>query len=327
MKFLITGGAGYIGSITNLVLRKQGHETVIFDNMGNGHTDAVGDTKLIVGDLRNKEDIASVFEKERFDAVIHFAALALAGESMEKPFEYFHNNIDGGLNLLEAMRMHDCKTIIFSSTCAVYGFPKTLPVTESSPIGPTSVYGASKRNFEDILTWYETVYGIKSAKLRYFNACGATEDGSLGEDHKPETHIIPVALHAAAAGEPFFVFGNDYKTDDGTCVRDYVHVLDLADAHLKAAETVKKTDASLIANLGVGKGYSNLEILHAIERVTGKHMDIRYKERRWGDPDAIYADNTHAKEVLGWTPRFTTVDSIIETAWAWHEKHPTGYGK
>lgn len=325
MKLLITGGAGYIGSITNWLLREQGHETVIFDNMVNGHKEAVGDTKLIIGDLRNKEDIDDVFEAEKFDAVVHFAALALAGESMEKPFEYFHNNIDGGINLLEAMRVHNCKTIIFSSTCAVYGFPKNLPVTEESPIAPASVYGASKRNFEEILEWYEGIYGIHFARLRYFNACGATPDGTLGEDHKSETHIIPVALRAAQEDAPFKVFGNDYKTKDGTCIRDYIHVLDLADAHIKAAEYIVKNNAPLTVNLGVGKGYSNLEILKMIEEVTGKKINIEYQKRRWGDPDAIYADNTLAKKLLGWEPKYHTLSSIIQTAWAWHQKHPKGY--
>ncbi|OGG11294.1 UDP-glucose 4-epimerase GalE [Candidatus Gottesmanbacteria bacterium RBG_13_45_10] len=325
MRFLVTGGAGYIGSITNWLLRSKNHETVIFDNMVNGHKEAVGDTKLIIGDLRSKADIASVFEKEQFDAVIHFAALALAGESMQKPFEYFHNNIDGGLNLLEAMRAHNCKTIIFSSTCAVNGFPKKLPVTEESPIAPASVYGASKRNFEEILEWYEKVYGIRCARLRYFNACGALPDGTLGEDHTPETHIIPVAIKALVAGEPFRVFGNDYHSPDGTCIRDYIHVLDLADAHLKAAEYIAKNNMSLTVNLGVGKGYSNMEILKAVEAVTGKKLKIEYTKRRWGDPDAIYADNTKAKQLLGWQPKYVELTSIIETAWAWHQKHPKGY--
>jgi UDP-glucose 4-epimerase len=325
MKFLVTGGAGYIGSITNWLLRSQGHETVIFDNMINGHKEAVKGSKLIVGDLRNPKDINAAFENGSFDAVIHFAALALAGESMQKPFEYFHNNIDGGLNLLEAMRAHACKTIIFSSTCAVYGFPKTLPVTESSPIAPASVYGASKRNFEEVLDWYEKIHGIKHAKLRYFNACGATPDGRLGEAHTVETHIIPVAIRAANSGKPFSVFGKDYETPDGTCVRDYIHVLDLADAHLKAAEYIAKNGTSLIANLGVGKGYSNMEILHAVEKAVGKSMDIQYKERRWGDPDAIYADNSHAKKLLGWSPHYTDPVSIIKTAWEWHKSHPNGY--
>ncbi len=325
MKLLITGGAGYIGSITNALLRSLGHETVIFDNLTMGHKEAVGDTELIVGDLRKKEDIESVFAKHTFDAVIHFAALTLPGESMQKPYEYFHNNIDGGLNLLEAMRTHGCTCIIFSSTCAVYGFPKQLPVTEQSPIVPTSVYGASKRNFEEILEWYENIHGIHFARLRYFNACGATADGNLGEDHKPETHIIPVALNAVLEQKPFYVFGRDYQTQDGTCIRDYIHVSDLADAHLKAAEYIAKNNTSLTVNLGVGKGYSNMEILTAVEKVTGRKLDIQNKERRWGDPDAIYADNTLAKSILGWTPKYTTPEAIIETAWKWHQSHPKGY--
>jgi UDP-glucose 4-epimerase len=293
--------------------------------MANGHKEAIGDTKLVVGDLRNSKDIDAVFKSESFDAVIHFAALALAGESMEKPFEYFHNNIDGGLNLLEAMRTHECKHIIFSSTCAVYGFPKVLPVTEESPIKPASVYGASKRNFEEILEWYEKIYGIRFARLRYFNACGALPDGSIGEDHQPETHIIPVAIDAITKGKQFFLFGSDYETPDGTCIRDYIHVADLADAHLAAAEYIKKQDVSLTVNLGVGKGYSNMEILQAVETVSGRKLDIQKKDRRWGDPDAIYADNTKAKELLGWEPKYVTPEAIIETAWKWHESHKNGY--
>lgn len=325
MKFLVTGGAGYIGSITNWLLRSQGHETVIFDNMSNGYKKAVSDTRLITGDLRNKEDINNAFENGSFDAVIHFAALALAGESMQKPYEYFHNNIDGGLNLLEAMRLHACKTIIFSSTCAVYGFPETLPVTEKSAIRPASVYGASKWQFEEILDWYDTLYGIKHAKLRYFNASGALRDGSLGENHAVETHIIPVALKAAATGAPFTIFGNDYKTPDGTCVRDYIHVLDLASAHIKAAEYIAKNHSSIAVNLGVGHGYSNMEILKSVENVTGKKLDIRIDSRRAGDPDAIYADNTLAKKLLGWQPEYITPESIIQTAWEWHRAHMSGY--
>lgn len=327
MKFLITGGAGYIGSITNSLLRSKGHETVIFDNMSNGHEKAVLDTKLIVGDLRNRKDIESAMHSDSFDAVIHFAALALAGESMKEPYAYYHNNIDGGLNLLEAMRMVGCKTIIFSSTCAVYGFPKTLPVTEESPIAPASVYGASKRNFEEILDWYEKIHDIKNAKLRYFNACGALPDGSLGEAHGVETHIIPVALNAIVEGKPFTVFGKDYATPDGTCIRDYIHVLDLADAHLKAAEYIAKKSESLTVNLGVGKGISNLEILKAVEHATGKTMDIQYDKRRWGDPDAIYANNAKAKSLLGWEPQYTSAESIIDSAWAWHRNNPNGYQK
>jgi UDP-glucose 4-epimerase len=325
MNILITGGAGYIGSITNWYLKSKGHTTVIFDSMVNGHKEAAGDTKLFVGDLRKKEDIQQVFSTHEFDAVIHFAALALAGESMEKPYEYFFNNIVGGLNLLEAMRGSACKTIIFSSTCAVYGFPKELPVTEASPIAPASAYGASKRNFEEILSWYDSIYHIKHANLRYFNACGALPDGSLGEAHNPETHIIPVAIQHAVEGTEFTLFGNDYKTPDGTCIRDYIHVLDLADAHVKAVDYLLKNSSSFSVNLGVGKGYSNLEILKAVEEVTGKKVTIVEKPRRWGDPDAIYADNTKAKELLGWNPQYTSISSIIQTTWKWQGSHPTGF--
>ena len=326
MNILITGGAGYIGSITNWYLKSKGHRTVIFDNLQNGHKEAIGETELIVGDLRKKEDIQAVFASHQFDAVIHFAALALAGESMEKPYEYYYNNIVGGMHLLEVMREGNCKTIIFSSTCAVYGFPKSLPVTEQSPIAPASVYGASKRNFEEILGWYEKIYGIRYGALRYFNACGALPDGSLGEAHNVETHIIPIALQATQQEHPTFpVFGSDYQTSDGTCIRDYIHVLDLADAHLKAVEVLTGKPDSFAVNLGVGKGYSNLEILHAVEEVTGKKISVVNKPRRWGDPDAIWADNTKAKELLGWTPQYTSIASIIETAWKWHEKHPKGY--
>lgn len=319
MDILITGGAGYIGSITNWYVKSKGHTTVIFDNLENGHKEAVGDTKLIVGDLRNKENVADVFRSQHFDAVIHFAALALAGESMEKPYEYFHNNIVGGLNLLEAMRKSSCKTIIFSSTCAVYGFPDKLPVTEESPIAPVSVYGASKRNFEEILGWYEKIYGFRYANLRYFNACGALPDGSLGEAHAPETHIIPIALSKAETGEPFPLFGTDYKTSDGTCVRDYIHVVDLADAHIKSVDLLLKGNESFSVNLGVGRGYSNREVLKGVEEVTGRKITVMEEPRRWGDPDAIWADNTKAKKLLGWEPRYTTMTSIIETAWKWEQ--------
>ena len=325
MNILITGGAGYIGSITNWFLRSMGHKTVVFDNLVVGHKEAVGVTKLIIGDLRNPEDIKKVFQENRFDAVIHFAALALAPESMEKPYTYFYNNIAGGLHLLEAMREGGCKHIIFSSTCAVYGYPKHLPVTEDEPIAPVSVYGASKRNFEEILTWYDTIYGVKNACLRYFNAAGALPDGSIGEDHKPETHIIPLALKSISSGDPFPLYGKDYDTKDGTCVRDYIHVLDLAEAHMKAVEYIQGKNTSIALNLGVGKGYTNLEIIRAVEEVTGKTMNIHEEKRRWGDPDAIWADSKKGASLLGWKPRYTSPSSIIETAWKWHQNHPHGY--
>jgi UDP-glucose 4-epimerase len=326
MKLLLTGGAGYIGSITNSFLQSCGHETVVFDNMSNGHKDAIGDTRLIIGDLKNKNDIVAVFEKESFDAVIHFAALALAGESMEKPYEYYHNNIIGGLHLLEAMNIGHCTNIIFSSTCAVYGYPDILPVTEKTAIAPVSVYGSSKRMFEEILLWYETIHGIKHVILRYFNACGSAKDGSIGEDHHPETHILPIAFDVILGKRSQFnMFGSDYPTTDGTCVRDYIHVLDLADAHEKAAQFLQTNKTSITCNVGVGKGYSNLEVLHAVEKITGKKLPILNKDRRIGDPAKIFADNTYAKQILGWSPKYLTIESIVESAWVWHKTHLHGY--
>jgi UDP-glucose 4-epimerase len=326
MKILITGGAGYIGSITNYILRKNGYETVVFDNLSTGHKEAIGDTPLIIGDLKDFDTIYQIFQKDKYDAVVHFAALSLAGESMEKPFEYFQNNITGGLNLLEAMRRGGSNLIVFSSSCAVYGDPIKLPVTETEPYKPISVYGSSKRTFEQLIEWYSKIYGFRFTMLRYFNACGALPEGELGEDHAPETHIIPIALSVAAGlRKKFEVYGNDYKTPDGTCVRDYIHVLDLADAHMKAIEYIKKTEKSIAVNLGVGKGYSNLEILNAIEKVTGHKIEREFMKRREGDPDAIFADNTFARSSLEWKPKYIDIYRIVETAWIWHKNHPQGY--
>jgi UDP-glucose 4-epimerase len=321
MKLLITGGAGYIGSITNKLLNKRGFETVIFDNLSTGHRSSAGDTKLITGDLRKPADIEAALKSDKFDAVIHFAALALAGESMEKPYAYYENNIYGGLNLLEAMRKSDCQNIIFSSTCAVYGFPEHLPVSETESYKPVSVYGASKRMFEEIIEWYGKIYGLKYAFLRYFNAAGAMPDGSLGEEHPVETHIIPIAMDVARGIRPAFkLFGNDYQTPDGSCIRDYIHILDLADAHIRALEYLKNHSESVAVNLGVGKGYSNLEILNEIGKVTGKKIPVEICPRRAGDPDSIFADNSKAKSVLGWNPQYSDITTIVQSAWKWHTR-------
>ncbi|MBU1326622.1 UDP-glucose 4-epimerase GalE [Patescibacteria group bacterium] len=327
MKILVTGGAGYIGSITNALLHSQGHKTVVFDNLSNGHKEAVGKSKLIIGDLTDKDDVFRAFDGDSFDAVIHFAAYTLPGESMLSPHKYFHNNIIGGLNLLEAMRTHGCRNIVFSSTCSVYGYPKDLPVAETSSIAPVSVYGASKRMFEEILDWYGKIYGIRNVKLRYFNAAGAALDGSLGEDHSPETHIIPVALSVASGKKKQFeLYGDDYETPDGTCIRDYIHVLDLADAHIKALDYMIKHDASDTFNLGVGRGYSNRQVLDEVKKITKKELNVVVAKRRPGDPDAIFADNTKARKVLGWNPKYSDLHIIIKSAWKWHVKHPEGYG-
>lgn len=322
MKILVTGGAGYIGSITNQILRASGHDTVVFDNLVNGHKEAVGDTLLVVGDLTKKADIEAVFKAHTFDAVVHFAALALAGESMERPYDYYINNVLGGLNLLEAMRTHGCTSFVFSSSCSVYGTPQTLPVSENAPIHPESVYAATKRMVEEYLDWFQKIYGISYVSLRYFNAAGASIDGRLGENHPFETHIIPIALDVAYGRRPLFeIYGNDYKTPDGTCIRDYIHVVDLADAHVRALSYLHNNKPSVALNLGVGKGYSNNQIIEAVEKVTGKKINKTYKERRSGDPASIYADNKKAKSLLGWEPKCSDIETIIASANQWYVRH------
>jgi len=325
MKILVTGGAGYIGSHTVGELQRQGFEIVVFDNLVYGHKESVP-CPLFVGDLLNKSQINEVFEKNKFDGVIHFAAYALAGESMEKPAKYFENNILGGLNLLEAMKNFGVKYIVFSSTCAIYGYPQKLPVGEEEEKKPVSVYGESKLAFEKILNWYDQIYEIKNVCLRYFNACGASLDGSLGEDHHPETHIIPVAMQVVLGQkEKFTIFGDDYQTSDGTCVRDYIHVLDLAYAHIKALEYLFAGGNSNYFNVGTGKGYSNKEIIEKIREVSGINFPVEIGPRRKGDPDAIYADNSKIKKILNWKPEYSDLETIIKTAWNWHKNHPCGF--
>ncbi|MGB9706568.1 MAG: UDP-glucose 4-epimerase GalE [Microgenomates group bacterium] len=325
MKILVTGGAGYIGSHTVALLQKEGYEVVVFDNLVYGHREAVS-CPLIKGDLLDKAAIIKVFSQNKFTAVIHFAAYALAGESMKQPGKYFENNILGGLNLLEAMKDFGIKYIVFSSTCAVYGYPKKLPVTEESPLNPISVYGESKLAFEKILYWYDEIYGIKNVCLRYFNAAGADLEGKIGEDHQPETHIIPLAIKTALGQQPeFSLFGDDYPTPDGTCIRDYIHVLDLASAHIKALEFLKKEGKSDAFNVGTGKGYSNKEILQMVEKISGVDFPVKTLPRRAGDPAAIWADNSKIKKVLGWEPKYSDLKTIIHSAWKWHKTHPWGF--
>jgi len=325
MKILVTGGAGYIGSHTVDLLQKEGYEVVVFDNLVYGHKEAVS-CPLVVGDLLDKKAVRKVFEENKFTAVIHFAAYALAGESMSKPGKYFENNILGGLNLLEAMKDFGVKYIVFSSTCAVYGYPEKLPVTESSPLNPVSVYGESKLTFEKILRWYDEIYGIKNICLRYFNAAGADLEGRIGEDHQPETHIIPLAIKTALGQQKeFTLFGDDYPTPDGTCIRDYIHVLDLASAHIKALEFLQKENRSDIFNVGTGNGYSNKQILEMVKKISGVDFPIKIAPRRPGDPAAIWADNKKIKKVLGWQPKYSDLEIIIRSAWKWHQSHPFGF--
>jgi UDP-glucose 4-epimerase len=325
MKILVTGGAGYIGSHTVDLLQKEGYEVVVFDNLVYGHKEAIS-CPLVVGDLLNKEAVRKFFEENKFKAVIHFAAYALAGESMREPGKYFENNILGGLNLLEAMKDFEVKYIVFSSTCAVYGYPKKLPVTEDSPLNPVSVYGESKLIFEKILRWYDEIYGIKNICLRYFNAAGADLEGKIGEDHRPETHIIPLAIKTALKQQPeFTLFGDDYPTPDGTCIRDYIHVLDLASAHIKALEFLQKENKSDVFNVGTGNGYSNKQILEMVKKISGVNFPIKIAPRRPGDPAAIWADNKKIKKVLGWEPKYSDLETIIRSAWKWHKNYPFGF--
>jgi UDP-glucose 4-epimerase len=320
MNILVTGGAGYIGSITVKNLVQKGYNVVVLDNLVHGHKESIS-TPLVIADLLNLEEMKQKLAQYQFDAVVHFAAYALAGESMLEPKKYFENNILGGINLLEYMKFAGIPNIIFSSTCAIFGTPEKIPVNESATKNPESVYGDSKLMFEKVLQWYDLLYKIKHINLRYFNASGASLDGSLGEEHDPETHIIPIAMQVALGiRKEFTLFGTDYPTPDGTCIRDYIHVQDLADAHILALEKIQVTHESDSFNLGTGKGYSNREVLALIQKVSGKEFTIIEKERRLGDPPIIYADNKKAREVLGFQPKYSDLETIVKSAWKWHSK-------
>lgn len=320
MNILVTGGAGYIGQFMVKRLLEEGHRPVVLDSLEVGHREVVPqDVKLYQGNLLDKEFVKKVFSENSFDAVIHFAAYALAGESMEEPAKYFENNIIGGLNLLDQMK-GKTNHFIFSSTCAIYGTPENIPVTEEESKKPESVYGESKLAFEKVLHWYDRIHNIKHVNLRYFNAAGAALDGSRGEKHNPETHIIPNAIFAVLNNKPFTLFGNDYPTPDGTCIRDYIHVLDLAEAHLQALAFLKNKNTSDSFNLGTGQGYSNLEVLEMVKKVSGKPLEIKYTERRFGDPPKIFADNSKAKTVIGFNPKYSDLETIVSSAYKWHTK-------
>jgi UDP-glucose 4-epimerase len=319
MNILVTGGAGYIGSLTVKRLINKGINVTVYDNLVYGHEKSVS-CRLIKGDLTDKEHLFTSLNKVSFDAVIHFAAYAYPGESMKEPYKYFYNNLSGGLNVLDLMKEKNIPHIIFSSSCSIYGSPQSLPVREEDSKNPESVYGESKLMFEKILFWYERTTNIKHINLRYFNAAGAALDNTLGEDHNPETHIIPLAINAAIHGTPFSLFGSDYPTRDGTCVRDYIHIEDLADAHLRALDFLQTSQKSDSFNLGTGKGFTIKEVVSMIEKIGNRKMNIELKERRAGDPPSVFADNSKAKKVLGFQPKFSDLETIIQTAWKWHAK-------
>ncbi|MCK9223352.1 MAG: UDP-glucose 4-epimerase GalE [Limnochordia bacterium] len=325
MRILVTGGAGYVGSHTARHLQEAGHFIVTYDNLYKGHEKAVTGT-FIKGDLADQEHLSNVFRKYRFDAVMHFAAHSLVGESVKSPDKYFRNNILGGLNLLDMMAIHEVKYLVFSSTAAVYGEPKEVPIPEDHPTIPTSPYGESKLFFEKILRRYDQAYGIKSIALRYFNAAGADPTGHIGEDHSPETHLIPIILQVALGQRPeLSIFGNDYPTPDGTCIRDYVHVMDLADAHLLALNALAAGSPTTTYNLGNGKGFSVMEVLKTTERVVGRTIPYKFTPRRAGDPAVLVASSDKIMSTLGWKRKYPRLETIIEHAWKWHKQHPHGF--
>jgi UDP-glucose-4-epimerase GalE len=324
---LVTGGAGYIGSHACKALARAGYRVVVFDNLAAGHAAAVKWGELVRGDITDSAAVLAALKRHDVTAVMHFAAFLDVGESVREPAKYFRNNVGGALSVLEAMASAGVKPFVFSSTCATYGEPIETPISESHPQNPINSYGESKLAVERALPHFERAYGIHSVALRYFNASGADPDGEIGEDHAPEIHLIPRAIEAAIGGPGLQVFGDDYPTPDGTCLRDYIHVSDLADAHVKALEAIVETKKSAVYNLGTGKPHSVREVITAVERVTGREVPRTLAPRRPGDPAVLYAAPQKAQADLHWTPRFIDIDAIVGTAWEWHRTHPQGYGE
>ena len=329
MAILVCGGAGYIGSHAVHQLIEKGESVVIVDNLQTGHRDAVHPkAKFYEGDIRDSDVLDKIFTENAIDTVVHFAANSLVGESVEKPLKYFNNNVYGMQILLESMVKHSVDKIVFSSTAAVYGEPKRIPILEDDPTEPTNPYGESKRIMEKMMKWVSRANGVRFVSLRYFNAAGAIEDGSIGEDHNPESHLIPLILQVPMGKrEHITVFGEDYPTPDGTCLRDYIHVIDLADAHVLAIDYLRKGGESNIFNLGNGRGFSVKEMIEAAKKATGRDIKVEIGARRAGDPAQLIASSEKAKKVLGWRPKYTDVKQIIQTAWTFHQKHPEGYAK
>ena len=327
MRILVTGGAGYIGSHTVKLLLARGHAVTVYDNLSHGHRQAVPADALVVGDLRDADHLDHVLVVNRVEAVIHFAAFCYVGESVTDPAKYYQNNLINSATLLDRCRRHKVQRFVFSSTCATYGVPTAVPITEGEKQLPINPYGNTKLAFERMLADYAPAYGLGFAALRYFNASGAAADGSIGEDHDPETHLIPIVLQVALGQRPHVeVYGTDYPTPDGTCVRDYIHVDDLATAHLLALERIEPGRGAFY-NVGIGRGYSVREVIRTCEEVTGKTIPVKEGPRRPGDPPALVAAGDKVRRELGWQPRYTELRPIVETAWNWHRTHPNGYGE
>jgi UDP-glucose 4-epimerase len=327
MTVLVLGGAGYIGSHTVYELVDRGNDVVIIDNLETGHIEAVHPkARFYQGDIRDRAFLDGVFDKEKIDAVIHFAANSLVGESMVDPLKYYDNNLCGTKVLLESMVAHDMKRIVFSSTAATYGEPERIPILEGDKTEPTNTYGETKLSMEKMFKWTDKAHGLKYVSLRYFNACGAHESGTIGEAHKPETHLIPLILQVPLKQrEAISVFGDDYDTKDGTCIRDYIHVTDLAQAHILAVKYLMEGNDSNIFNLGNGIGFTVNEVIDTARKVTGDEIKAVVSPRRAGDPAQLIASSDKARSILGWNPEHADLEEIIASAWNWHKSHPQGY--
>ena len=322
MKILITGGAGYIGSFMVKSALDKGDEVVVVDSLERGHEKVVNPkAKLVVGDLRKKEFVENIFSGRKFDAVIHFAGYISMAESVDNPYIYFENNIISSLNIIESMVNSKTNNFIFSSTAGVYGNPVKIPIKEDHPKNPSNPYGESKLMVEKILHWYRKKFGLNFTCLRYFNAAGASLDGGMGEEHSPETHLIPNAINAALNNSTFTLYGDDYDTKDGTCVRDYIHVIDLVEAHLLAITKLRDSGGGFFYNVGTGKGHSNREVLNEVEKISGSDIGVKILKRRPGDASVLIADSTQIRKALNFTPKYSDLNTIVKTAWEWHKNN------
>jgi UDP-glucose 4-epimerase len=328
MSILIVGGAGYIGSHTVKYFLEKGEEVIVVDNLQTGHMAAVLTEKFYQCDIRDKDQLDKVFKENQIEAVIHFAANSLVGESMQKPDIYYNNNVYGMICLLDVMKQNDVKKIVFSSTAATYGEPENIPILENDRTEPTNTYGETKLAMEKMMKWYDQAYAMKYVSLRYFNAAGASETSEIGEAHTVETHLIPLILQVPLQQREYIsIFGDDYTTEDGTCIRDYIHVMDLASAHYLALKYLRRDNESNIFNLGNGNGYSVKEVIEVARKVTKHEIPARIESKREGDPAKLVASSKKAREVLGWQPKYDSLEKIVMDAWNWHKSNPKGYQK